>query len=82
MQKKNQKLVLDSGIRTYQILTNADEVCIPSLSSILLAVLHKNSATLTSFQNQVGWWWGVIAPPFPRALNSSSKRHLLFMSGI
>ena len=27
------------GIQTYQILTNDDEVCIPSLSSILLAVL-------------------------------------------
>ena len=26
------------GIQTYQILTNDDEVCIPSLSSILLAV--------------------------------------------
>ena len=27
-----------AGIQTYQILTNDDEVCIPSLSSILLAV--------------------------------------------
>ena len=26
-------------MQTYQILTNDDEVCIPSLSSILLAVL-------------------------------------------
>ena len=35
---KNKKLALKLGIQTYQILTNDDEVCIPSLSSILLAV--------------------------------------------
>ena len=29
---------LNLGIQTYQILTNDDEVSIPSLSSILLAV--------------------------------------------
>ena len=33
---------LSSGIQTYQILTNDGEVCIPSLSSILLAVMTKN----------------------------------------
>ena len=33
---KNKKLALNSGIQTHQILTNDDEVCIPSLSSILL----------------------------------------------
>ena len=38
MPKKNKKLALNSGIQTYQILTNDDEVCIPSLSSILLAI--------------------------------------------
>ena len=32
-------MALDSGIQTNQILTNDDEVCIPRLSSILLAVL-------------------------------------------
>ena len=31
-------MALNSGIQTYQILTNDDEVCIPSLFSILLAV--------------------------------------------
>ena len=31
-------MALNSGIQTYQILTNYDEVSIPSLSSILLAV--------------------------------------------
>ena len=36
MFKKN-KIALDSGIQTYQILIN-DEVCTPSLSSVLLAV--------------------------------------------
>ena len=35
---KNRKLDLSSGI---QILTTDDEVCIPSLSSILLSVLIK-----------------------------------------
>ena len=37
---KNKKLALNSGKHTYQTLTNDNEVCIPSLSSILLAVLH------------------------------------------
>ena len=37
--RKNKKLALNSGIQNYQILTNDDEVCIPRLSSILLAVL-------------------------------------------
>ena len=36
--QKNKKFVLNSGIQTNQILTNDDEVCIPCLSSILLAV--------------------------------------------
>ena len=36
--QKNKKLALKLGIQTYQILTIDDEVCIPSLSSILLAV--------------------------------------------
>jgi hypothetical protein len=31
-------MALKLGIQTYQILTNADEVCIPNLSSNLLAV--------------------------------------------
>ena len=31
-------MALKLGIQTYQILTSDDEVCIPSLSSILLAV--------------------------------------------
>ena len=34
------------GIQTYQILINDDEVCIPSLSSILLAVFIKNKTAL------------------------------------
>ena len=35
--KKEKKLALELGIQTYQIFTNDYEVCIPSLSSILLA---------------------------------------------
>ena len=38
---KKKKLALKLGIQAYQILTNDDEVCVPILSSILLAVLHK-----------------------------------------
>ena len=38
--QKNKKLALKLGIQTYKILTNDDDVCIPSLSSILLAVCH------------------------------------------
>ena len=38
--QENKKLALDSGIQTNQILTNDDEVCIPRLSSILLAVIY------------------------------------------
>ena len=36
--QKKKKLALNSRIQTYQILSNNDEVCIPSLSIILLAV--------------------------------------------
>ena len=43
---KNKKLALNLGIQTYQILTNDDEVCIPSLSSILLAVPRITSGIL------------------------------------
>ena len=39
---KNKKLALKSGIQTYQILTIDDEVCIPSVSSILLAVYIRH----------------------------------------
>ena len=35
-QEKIKKLALNSGIQTYQIVTNDDKVCTPSLSSILL----------------------------------------------
>ena len=37
-------MALKLEIQTYQILTNDDEVCIPSLSSILL-VLHNTIQT-------------------------------------
>ena len=39
-------MALNSGIQTYQNLTNGDEVCIPSLSRIFLAVLKND------FENQ------------------------------
>ena len=40
---KNKKWALRLGIQTYQILTNDDEVCIPSLSSIRLAVIKMKT---------------------------------------
>jgi hypothetical protein len=49
--KINKKLSLNSGIQTNQILTNDDEVCIPRLSSILLAVFWKIEDTNTFFLN-------------------------------
>ena len=45
---KNKKLALNSGIQSYQILTNDDEVCIPSLSSILLAVCSTHLLSLVA----------------------------------
>ena len=41
----NEELALNSGIQTYQILTNDDEVCIPSLYSILIAVIKSSNFT-------------------------------------
>ena len=41
--KKIKKLALKLGIQTYQTLTNDDKVCIPSISSILLAVMKISS---------------------------------------
>ena len=41
--KKNKKFDLNWGRKNYQILTNDDVVCIPSLSSIFLAVLKADT---------------------------------------
>ena len=38
IRQKNKKLALKLGTRTHQILTNDDEVCIPSRSSNLFTV--------------------------------------------
>ena len=46
--QKNKKLALKLGLQAYQILTNDDEVCIPSLSSILLAVLQSENKMHTA----------------------------------
>ena len=37
-------MALKLGIQTYQILANDDEVCIPSHSSILLAVMTNEES--------------------------------------
>ena len=43
---KSKKLALNSGIQTYQILTNDDKVCISSLSSSILAVFKTYRSNL------------------------------------
>ena len=52
MQKE--KMHLNSGIKTYQILTNDDDVCIPSLSSILIAV-RTYGTTIISHLKRNEW---------------------------
>ena len=51
---KKKKLALKLGIKTYQILTNDDEVCIPCLSSILIAVRYLQSTATTIRQMSCG----------------------------
>ena len=49
-------MALELETQTYQILTNNDEVCIPSLSSTLLAVQiyeNKNGLLQKDFQPNV-----------------------------
>jgi hypothetical protein len=60
---KNKKLDFNSGIQTYQILTNDDEVCIPSRSSILLAVrniwmvpCHKSNMIFGTISTEQNAW--------------------------
>ena len=43
MPKESKKFALKLGIQTYKILTKDDEVCIPSLFSIFLAVKAKKN---------------------------------------
>ena len=51
---ENKKLALNSEIQTYRILKNDDEVCIPRLFSILLAVLlFSNSLLLHEWVSRV-----------------------------
>ena len=44
--QKNKKLALNSGKQTNQILSNDDEVCIPRLSSVFLAVPQMRESPL------------------------------------
>ena len=56
---KKKKLALKLGMQTYQILTNDDEVCNPSLSSILLAITDLwrklASKSIHNESSQFGW---------------------------
>jgi hypothetical protein len=66
-------LPLNSGIQTNQILSNDDEVCIPHLSSILLA-LHREfpkaesgksfvpSATSKDIHTVIAFWKVINVP--------------------
>ena len=51
-------MALKTEIQTYQILTNDDEVCIPSLSSILLAVSKTQSSQNASVHTRVIYLFG------------------------
>ena len=46
-------MALNSGIQTYQILINDDEFCIPSLSSIFLAVYSSNRIRKTQNEHLI-----------------------------
>ena len=48
------KMPLDSLIKTYQILTNDDEVCIPCFFSILIAVRYLQSTATAIRQMSCG----------------------------
>ena len=61
-------MALKLGIQTYQILTNDDEVCISSLSSILLAVIQNILIVMNS-----GSFLGVVS-------NKLSKNFILLPS--
>ena len=68
---------LNSGIQTYQILTNDDEVCIPSLSSILLAACICLSVHVC-FRNRIANRWSnqklFTQKAFTFALRTRSNR--------
>ena len=54
-------MALKFGIQTYQILKNDDDVCILSLSSILLAVKQSNATSEgkslhCDLSSLSGWW--------------------------
>ena len=51
---KKKKLALNSRIQNYQILTNDDEVCIPSLSSTTVAGTKSRAFATKSCQNCAG----------------------------
>ena len=63
--KRKKKLALNSGIQTYQILTNDDEVCIPSFSSILLAVKSVAASRRCSCALLLLL---AVPPPLPRSV--------------
>ena len=54
-------MALDSGIQTNQILTNDDEVYIPRLSSILLAVTKKSIVDINNALQLVGSFFIALA---------------------
>ena len=54
-------MTLDSGIQTNQILTNDDEVYIPRLSSILLAVTKKSIVDINNALQLVNGFFIALA---------------------
>ena len=58
---RKKKLAFNSEIQTYQVSTNNNEVCVPSLSRIFLAVQHPLIYRINSWISQcwvsVDIWW-------------------------
>ena len=74
-------MALNSGIQTYQILTNNDEVCIPSVSNILLAVTLLNLTLLRILQideSQSSLTLQLNSNPFNQLRRSQANNYLFF----
>ena len=49
--QKDKKLASKLEMQTYQIMTSDDEVCIPSLSRILLTVFGQNLLKIAKYED-------------------------------
>ena len=80
-------MALILGIQTYQILTKDDEVCIPSLSSVLLAVNNVSLGNIRVLFELIEWIYSYIPwvigsylELLPKMVNKDASRFFLSMS--